>query len=866
MGRSFTGRTFRESQRALGRRPKATTSRHSTRAPQDWVLQLQRTAGNQAVARLLGGRSQPLDPETRTDMEAQLGGDFSSVRVHTDESAAAMTHANDARALTTGSDVYFEPGAYAPRTKSGRALLAHELAHVVQQSRPARTAGAVTSDTLEAEAQQAAATPAQASLTPGAAPAGSVQLAKKKGSPPTTTTSIAPKAPEMNPPPALEEGRIKRAEELPTLTGRQLKQWERIKQKLNASNLTLNKLGFEEEQVIPLLRGGRVNEFLGEIEKRADVAAETKGAIAGEFAQRQRLEDPFSYLYEMGGEAAGGSTVESRTWPGNRGQSRSSTAGVFMHSWAEDVIVGRLARAGPGSAEAAELRAQLRLTWPAGVMPNEGPNRLVIRLQGGKTYIPDGIDWATGTIYELKPEGREREGLEQGYIYAAWMDIEYRRGAGFKWAFEVATYSMSGAQEYLTGIGYLAPRPAGRGGGGSGTQGPVRPAVAADAPAHGRPAAAETAEEIFAAELQAAGRTGRLSERGIEALWELEPRVAEYLLGSSRLPKAEQRRVLGQLPGRPLPLRGRVGAAGMLALQLAMDVGPAVQAELERERSQNVGAAMADVLWWLDKGVAPHVVGVNDRLYPRENEPTTDLAKVLELHRAGDLDYLAITSIDEEEIETGFVIWASSHLVSYRDWFEFIESSKAIRGTGDDLTTRQWSFRAGDVKDVWYGFDVTEVWLPSPALTRVLNTAATTMLKGRPEEAGRARQVGTEEAIASLASGPGPQQGPQLVSERYKPFDVFGGLPQATGKKRFRDPRRILHRIGTIAWIEGFSADSVLYTFPASVVDAEVPDGYVVVGGADFATYAQIYLNNSLSPVGRRELMLAREDHLEDVR
>jgi hypothetical protein len=50
------------------------------------------------------------------------------------------------------------------------------------------------------------------------------------------------------------------------------------------------------------------------------------------------------------------------------------------------------------------------------------------------------------------------------------------------------------------------------------------------------------------------------------------------------------------------------------------------------------------------------------------------------------------------------------------------------------------------------------------------------------------------------------------------------------------------------------------------VVDVEVPDGFIVVGGADFATYAQIYQNNDLSLSGGRELMLAREDELEDVR
>ena len=130
-----------------------------------------------AVVRTPG---QPLDPGTRTFMEARFGSssppasprpalaasgpvsrpgdplereahrvagdvlsrrpptsgggvDFSRVRVHTDERAAASARSVDANAYTVGSHIVFDRGRYAPATPSGRALIAHELAHVVQQ-------------------------------------------------------------------------------------------------------------------------------------------------------------------------------------------------------------------------------------------------------------------------------------------------------------------------------------------------------------------------------------------------------------------------------------------------------------------------------------------------------------------------------------------------------------------------------------------------------------------------------------------------------------------------------------------------------------------------------------------------------------
>ncbi|MFD6176229.1 MULTISPECIES: eCIS core domain-containing protein [unclassified Isoptericola] len=72
----------------------------------------------------------PLPLPARREMEAAFGHDFSAVRVHTDERPGAL----GARALTEGSDIHVAPGAYAPGSAEGRRLLAHELAHVVQQA------------------------------------------------------------------------------------------------------------------------------------------------------------------------------------------------------------------------------------------------------------------------------------------------------------------------------------------------------------------------------------------------------------------------------------------------------------------------------------------------------------------------------------------------------------------------------------------------------------------------------------------------------------------------------------------------------------------------------------------------------------
>ena len=77
----------------------------------------------------------PIDPALRHFMEARFGQDFSGVRLHTDATAAASAESIGALAYTSGKDIVFAPGGYAPRTPHGLHLLAHELTHVVQQDR-----------------------------------------------------------------------------------------------------------------------------------------------------------------------------------------------------------------------------------------------------------------------------------------------------------------------------------------------------------------------------------------------------------------------------------------------------------------------------------------------------------------------------------------------------------------------------------------------------------------------------------------------------------------------------------------------------------------------------------------------------------
>ncbi|WP_204105697.1 MULTISPECIES: DUF4157 domain-containing protein [Spirulina sp. CCY15215] len=79
------------------------------------------------------GDGQPLEAGLQQQMGQAMGADFSGVKVHTDSQADQLNESIQAKAFTTGKDIFFKQGAYQPNNKGGQELIAHELTHVVQQ-------------------------------------------------------------------------------------------------------------------------------------------------------------------------------------------------------------------------------------------------------------------------------------------------------------------------------------------------------------------------------------------------------------------------------------------------------------------------------------------------------------------------------------------------------------------------------------------------------------------------------------------------------------------------------------------------------------------------------------------------------------
>jgi Domain of unknown function (DUF4157) len=107
------------------------------------------------VRAALRSPGQFLDQTSRAYFEPRFRRDFSAVRIHNDAQAVASAGAVTARAYTVGADIVFGAGEFAPGTQRGQWLLAHELAHVVQQSAGRAPAGVLARQPAEEEAREA---------------------------------------------------------------------------------------------------------------------------------------------------------------------------------------------------------------------------------------------------------------------------------------------------------------------------------------------------------------------------------------------------------------------------------------------------------------------------------------------------------------------------------------------------------------------------------------------------------------------------------------------------------------------------------------------------------------------------------------
>lgn len=135
-----------DEEKQLSRRP-VSPDQPQHADPRADVLALQQAAGNQAVNQLLDtpnlsdpaavrdrlGEGTSLQSSVRSRMEQAFGTSFGHVRVHTDAQSSQLVRHYSAEALTVGEHIAFKQGNYRPGTLLGDALLAHELAHTLQQ-------------------------------------------------------------------------------------------------------------------------------------------------------------------------------------------------------------------------------------------------------------------------------------------------------------------------------------------------------------------------------------------------------------------------------------------------------------------------------------------------------------------------------------------------------------------------------------------------------------------------------------------------------------------------------------------------------------------------------------------------------------
>jgi hypothetical protein len=152
----------------------------------------------------------PLEQPFRSSMERRFGHDFSRVRIYADSEAGRAADSVNAAAFTIGQNIVFGGGRFAPATHTGNRLLAHELAHTVQQRNAvAGPSLGPSSAHSEAEARSTAASMSSGGTATSLSPVPSLAMAKDPPPPPggggTTTTTTTYPSDEPNDTPEMRQ-------------------------------------------------------------------------------------------------------------------------------------------------------------------------------------------------------------------------------------------------------------------------------------------------------------------------------------------------------------------------------------------------------------------------------------------------------------------------------------------------------------------------------------------------------------------------------------------------------------------------------------------------------------------------------------
>jgi hypothetical protein len=151
------------------------------------------------------GSGTRLPAPLRERFESAMGADLSAIRIHTDTNAARISRSISAKAFTTGNDIFFGAGAYAPTTQSGTHTLAHELAHTQQNG--GSVARQIRRDPGDVATPEAPAAPRvhkkPPPLPPTTPPPGSAPSSGAPSPSMATPSKPVPRPPSTPPPPGL---------------------------------------------------------------------------------------------------------------------------------------------------------------------------------------------------------------------------------------------------------------------------------------------------------------------------------------------------------------------------------------------------------------------------------------------------------------------------------------------------------------------------------------------------------------------------------------------------------------------------------------------------------------------------------------
>jgi hypothetical protein len=283
----------------------------------------------------------------------------------------------------------------------------------------------------------------------------------------------------------------------------------------------------------------------------------------------------------------------------------------------------------------------------------------------------------------------------------------------------------------------------------------------------------------------------------------------------------------------------RAAAGILIAVELANQIAPVVEQVRAGHHARDVQKFLSVIMWWQEKSVMPELHAVYDRWFD-DDRVATQPGEIKKMVEQGELDYLALTRIEDQAQWDMFNIWMVQHVRNLDDYRALVPPADLwdapLRWTGA-WEIAKWEYRAAILEETLTGYELKETWRSHPRLDIIMHEVARQVLENTRTELASAWEKRQERL-------PGPSMSASGTHVSRPVLAYVRPVRRVRFKAGMSESDRRAYAVVTEKRVldgdQYYDDKPVFYVLPPSAAPVDIDPDYLLVTGADFNTYARL--------------------------